>query len=200
MTAIEAHADVRHYFHERLTQALQRQRVEMAAETEFYLVNLLSGFAERGGDEDPGSATLVELLGEATAATGGERLKRFRRVGDFALFILGFFSDNLDRRGISHGYVIAVGGNAYWVARNLARDLHNRRWVTRPGVYHELAEKFEDLANVLGEVREDTALRTPQDILKLYERWRQTGSPRLAERLREEGVVPALTGSDDTVH
>ncbi|MCZ7687217.1 MAG: hypothetical protein M5U28_54170 [Sandaracinaceae bacterium] len=37
-------------------------------------------------------------------------------------------------------------------------------------------------------------MRTPQDIVKLYDRWRRTRSPRLAERLRAEGVFPTGEG------
>ena len=65
--------------------------------------------------------------------------------------------------------------------------------------YPELAEAFDLLARALDDVRETTALRTPQDIVRLYERWRRTGSPLLADRLREEGVYP-VKGADEVLH
>jgi hypothetical protein len=46
-------------------------------------------------------------------------------------------------------------------------------------------------------VRQEARENTDADVLRLYEEWLASGSPRAAERLRALGVVPvriALTG------
>ena len=64
----------------------------------------------------------------------------------------------------------------------------------RREVYGDLSENFGTYTSLLEEVRESTAMRTPQDIVRLYEKWKKTGSPLLAERLRSEGVYPSPGG------
>jgi hypothetical protein len=114
--------------------------------------------------------------------------------------VCGFFGDHLRRRGISRDYVVGLGERAY----GEAGDLCGRAWRSSDGslrqVYPELAGRFDVFARVLDEVRETTALRTPQDIVRLYERWRRTKSPTLARRLKEEGVFPQDGGGDRVLH
>ncbi|MBX7196739.1 MAG: hypothetical protein K1X94_32100 [Sandaracinaceae bacterium] len=185
---IEMIGDVRGWFHERLTACMAARSLAVADETTFYLVELLAsaGLARR---ESLCGRPLVMILAEASSADDGvERLRLFRTLGDEALYVGGFFADHLERRGVSEAYVSRLGTQAYETASSLAsRSSHD---AMRVGVYRELAELFAPLTRVLDDVRESTALRTPQDIVRLYDKWRRTGSPRIAARLTAEGVYP----------
>ncbi|RLB49016.1 MAG: hypothetical protein DRJ42_21965 [Deltaproteobacteria bacterium] len=187
---IELSADPSGFFRERLVSALGRRNVRVSEGTEVYLVHLLTGFVHVSADEALGQP-LVERLAEALEAPGDvERFRRFRALGDNALYVSGFFSDHLDRRGISRDYVVSMGGRAYVAAGDLAERRVGGGAHGLHEVYDELADGFDKLALILDEVRETTSLRTPQDIVRLYERWRRTGSKVLAERLEQEGVFP----------
>jgi hypothetical protein len=189
---IETFGDLRPWFHERLDDALGRGRVDAQPETRAYLVELLAmvGIGRRGA---PGDVPLALQLRDAREASGFERLQRYRALGDEALVLNGFFGDHLERRGVSASYVCAVGGSAYESAGTLAQASLSE--AVRIPVYRELASKFARFCEVLDEVRESTVLRTPQDIVRLYDKWRRTGSSKAAERLGEEGVFPtAPTG------
>jgi hypothetical protein len=193
---IEMIGDVRGWFHERLTACLTARSVGLADETTFYLVELLAsaGISRR---ESLCGRPLVLILADATQAEGGERLRLFRTLGDEALYVGGFFADHLERRGVTETYVSRLGTQAYETASQLAaRNAHE---ATRIGVYRELAALFAPITRVLDDVRESTALRTPQDIVRLYDKWRRTGSPRIAARLSAEGVYPGR-GPSGTVH
>jgi hypothetical protein len=186
---IEAHVDVRGYFREQLVEVLARQAVGVRESTEWYLVNLLGEQAlitnPRLWDE-----TFAELAAEAQEASGTEKLRLLRKLGDKSLYVCGFFSDHLERRGVTPSYAIAFGSQAYTSAHQLAQLGMSAVESGLAEVFHELAQKFERLIAVLDEVRESTALRTPQDIIRLYERWKKTRSPMLAKRLQQEGVFP----------
>jgi hypothetical protein len=93
---------------------------------------------------------------------------------------------------MSPEYFATVGGRAYRAAGVLDPQHH----VT----FGELASGFLDFALVLEEVREETVLRTPQDIVKLYDRWRRTRSPKLAARLHAAGVFPQVPRDDEGLH
>lgn len=187
---IELSADPSGFFRERLVSALGRRNVTVSEDTEVYLVHLLTGFVHVTADEAIGQP-LVERLAEALEAPSAvERFRRFRALGDNALYVAGFFSDHLTRRGISRDYVVSMGGRAYFAAGDLAERRLGGGSLAPPEIFDELAGDFDRLALILDEVRETTSLRTPQDIVRLYERWRRTGSRVLAERLEQEGVFP----------
>lgn len=175
--------DLKSWFHERLDGVLERRHLPATPEARVYLVELLVRNTGTPPDLD---RPLAFALAEA-CETGepGERLRRHRALGDRALYLAGFFGEHLDHRGIPRTYVQTIGARGYGTAGDLARRLGG------PGaVLEELAERFEPMVRALDEVRESTALRTPQDIVRLYDRWKQTGSAKLAERLAEEGVFP----------
>ena len=129
------------------------------------------------------------LLQRAQQASGPERFSRMRELGDVALFICGFFPDSFDRRGLSRGYVVSMGGRAYLVLGR-AEVQATRDQPRRAEVFVELGGRFHDMARVLDEVRERTAMCTESEIVRLYERWMRSGSPALAHRLRRRGVHP----------
>ena len=194
---IELSGDVRGWFHERLLAALDRQNVPAMESTQVYLVELLASFAVDASRARLGRPLALQLA-EAVQAEGPEKLRLFRLMGDTALYGLGFFEDHLERRGVSRGYVIAMGGRAY---RNLeSLCAYSRSEAVRQPVYGELASRFDRFAEVFDDVRESTELRTPQDIVRLYERYKRTRSPRLAARLREEGVFMQVPADRGTLH
>ncbi len=193
---IETHADVHAYFRERLLAVLERRRLQIGPTTEFYLVELLARHAAGPGPEmeRPLALTLAEAVATEEPA---ERYRRFRDLGDAALLACGFFSEHCERRGVSRRYVTALGRRAYRQARDLAP------WSGRaalPEALQELAERFERFAVALDDLRESTSLRTPQDIVRLYDRWRRSHSPVVAERLRALGVFPQATDPRGTLH
>lgn len=201
---IEMFGDVRGWFHERLTGCMAARGIETRAETTFYLVELLAsvGLGTAPRRESLCGRPLVMILAEASEAEGHERLRLFRTLGDEALYVGGFFADHLERRGVSESYVERLGTQAYETASRLAiRSAHE---AARVEVYRELAACFAPVARVLDDVRESTALRTPQDIVRLYDKWRRTGSPRIAARLTAEGVYPVSSSDagrkNETVH
>ncbi|MGF1467200.1 MAG: hypothetical protein ACFCGT_13820 [Sandaracinaceae bacterium] len=179
-------------------EALSERRVETSEATEAYLVELLAAFVGRARRAPCLSETLVQQLQAAVEADGLERLRRFRALGDHALYVSGFFRDHLEHRGLSLGYVAAMGRRGYAAAGDLASFAVAE--APRGPVYAELAAGFDRFVGVLDEVREGTDLRTPQDLVALFDRWRRTRSPRLAARLREEGVVPTWTPERGLLH
>ncbi len=121
-----------------------------------------------------------------------ERLRHFRDTGDAALYTCGFFADHLETRGVSEDSFISMGGRAYRAASTLCPR--------RGMVYDELASGFERMVVLLDEVREETVLKTPQDIVRLYDKWRRTGSPKVAARLHQAGVFPTVPRPDVVKH
>jgi hypothetical protein len=182
------------FFREQLLKAMEHQRVATSAFTESYLVNLLAACLrgetlpgrEPGYDEMP----LALLYLRALEASRHERARLLRAMGDTALFVSGFFADSLQGREADARYYCALGGRAY---ARLSRE-HEQTRGFGPAVFSELAGRFRLFADVLSEVSEASHLSTPASLVRLYERWLQTGSRRAAALLAERGITPLPPG------
>jgi hypothetical protein len=180
------------FFREQVEKAMEHQKVSTSAFTEYYLVNLLTACvhgdlppSEPGFDETP----LAVLYVRAVHASRAERTRLLRAMGDTALFVSGFFADSLSRGLVDLGYYKAMGGQAY--ARLSREDSALGVGAT---VFSELSGRFGEFADVLAEVSEASHLSTNKSVVRLYERWVQTGSRRAAALLAERGISPVLPG------
>jgi hypothetical protein len=142
--------------------------------------------SDPGYDETP----LALLYVRALAASRHERARLLRAMGDTALFVSGFFSDSLSRKLVDLDYYRAMGGHAY------ARlSLHDEPFGFGSEVFSELADRFVEFADLLSEVSEASQLTSNASLLRLYERWAQTGSRRAASLLSARGIVPLRAGA-----
>jgi hypothetical protein len=108
-------------------------------------------------------------------------------MGDTALFVSGFFPESVEDRVGDLRFYHRLGGDAY---RRLSRE-HDEHGAFASDVFSELAARFQEFADVLTLVSEASrAFSGPASVLRLYERWLQTGSRLAAERLAREGVLP----------
>jgi len=172
------------YFKELVEGALEHQHVEATAHTAFYVVQLLAGFLQQPtGDPADADEPLALRLGRALESGGMRQRVGLKQVGDVSLFVSGFFSDSLSRKLVDVDYYVSIGGYAYHALSRVENDLFS-------SVFAELGDKFVAFVDVLSEVSERTSCVSNADLLRLYERWLKTGSPRSGQLLVERGVVP----------
>jgi hypothetical protein len=170
------------YFKELVDAALVRRRVQAGDLTTYYLVNLLCQFVRLEGTPDADQPLAIRLA-KALQTGGMEQRTRLRSLGDFSLFVTGFFADSLNRRTVDVDYYVSMGEYAYG---SLGRSDADRF----AEVFAELATRFVGFADVLSEVSERSTLRSSTDVLRLYEKWLRTGSSRDRDKLIERGIVP----------
>jgi hypothetical protein len=192
--SVLAVTNLREFFHDSVQTALRKQRVAVDDHTEHYVVNVLTMFAR---SEELYECTpdgmrlkpLAHMLAEASEATSTQqRDEALRRLGDVSLFVAGFFAQSFARKLIDIDYHIAMGGRAYGtLAENLRGTLRGQAFAA---IFLELAQKFQRLVDVLNEVAEMAHTHSDKDILRLYEIWMKTGSPRAFSILRRLGVAP----------
>jgi hypothetical protein len=173
------------YFKELVDSALARQHVQAGDLTTYYLVNLLCQFVrpEARGAGGLDTEPLAIQLTRALQSGGSEQRARLRSLGDFSLFMSGFFSDSFRRRTVDVDYYVSMGEYAYG-------SLSRRDEDTFAEVFGELANKFVGYMDVLADISERTAVTSSADLLRLYEKWLRTGSSRDGKRLVNRGIVP----------
>jgi hypothetical protein len=172
------------YFKELVEGALAHQGLAAHELTAFYVVQLLASFLQRptedGGEHD---APLALQLAQALERGGMQQRATLKQIGDVSLFVSGFFSDSLNRKLVDVDYYVSIGGYAYNALSRFETD-------TFSPVFAELGEKFVAFVDVLSEVSERTSCASNADLLRLYEKWLKTRSPRSGQLLVERGVVP----------
>jgi hypothetical protein len=175
------------WFREMVADALAARRLQVQQVTEFYLVNLLAGFLEKERlfvEEADGTVTaepLALILLRALASDRRARAAQLKRLGDTALFVSGFFGDSLARSRVDVDYYIAMGERAYGALAESERGLD--------ALYEELSGRFGAFVDLFAEIAELSDLRSNRGLLRLYERFQQTRSERVARMLRDRGVA-----------
>ena len=197
-------SNLREFFKDTLHEALLRQHLAVEDQTEHYVVNLLTLFARSEAlyemtPEGLRLKPLVAMLCEALEAPAGtqNRNRTLQRLGDVSLFVAGFFARGFARKLIDIDYHIAMGGCAYGT---LAQTTSHGRGRVLAGVFAELSEKFQPMVDALNEVSEMSYVHSDADILRLYEIWMKTGSPRAHGLLSRLGVQPVKQGGFSRAH
>ncbi|OFW05583.1 MAG: hypothetical protein A3H96_10985 [Acidobacteria bacterium RIFCSPLOWO2_02_FULL_67_36] len=172
------------YFKDLVEGALARQRLRAGDLTAYYLVNLLLQFIRLDSTRFADSSEpLVFRLARALESGGSEQRARLRSVGDFSLFMSGFFADSFNRKIVDVDYYVSMGEYAYGSLSRRDEDAFSE-------VFRELARKFVGFVDVLSDISERTGGAQRSDILRLYEKWLRTGSSRDGQKLVEHGIVP----------
>jgi len=182
--------NLREFFRDSVHCALRKRHVAVDDHTEHYVVNVLTTFArseelyEHTGDGMRLRPLALMFAQAAEAPTAEARHRALRRLGDVSLFIAGFFAHSFARKLIDIDYHIAMGGGAYGALADSVRV------AALPEVFAELAKKFQRLVDVLNDVADMAYVHTDKDVLRLYEVWLKTRSPRAFDILRRLGVAP----------
>jgi len=196
--SLVAVTSLREFFRDAFHSASEHQRLDIDEQAEQYVVNLLTMFSRADAlyertPEGLRIKPLAHMLAEALEApTPQARQRSLQRLGDVSLFVAGFFARSFARKMIDIDYHIAMGGNAYSsLADTMPRSLSGR---SIAAIYTQLAQKFQRLVDALNEVAEMSYRHTDADILRLYEIWMKTGSPRAHGLLNKLGVQPVKQG------
>jgi hypothetical protein len=173
------------FFKELVESSMNRQRLQAGEFTEYYIVNLLCQYVriDAGPDRVEHMQPLAMRLARALESDGYEQRARLRSLGDFSLFMSGFFSESFRRAAVDVDYYKSMGEYAYGSLSRSEEDAF-------ADVFAELAGNFVGFMDVLADISDRTALATPTDVLRLYEKWLRTGSHRDGQRLVERGILP----------
>ena len=180
------------YFQPLLAEVLRARRVEASEAATSYLVGVLCEFARPDADaEATFEQPLTFLLRDASESVGAERFRRLRRLGDHVLYAVGFFGEHIERRGVDRKYAVSVGSSAYQGASAMLRE-PKRASLGTGDVLMELATKFARFSEALADIAEGALFASARDersVVRMYERWLETGSTRLAEELGARGIL-----------
>jgi hypothetical protein len=193
---IDDTTNIASFFRDAVRGAAVGRGYDPGAPSALYVASLLADYAMPGSRApEPLDRPLTVLLVEALGTVGPDRFERLRCLGDQALYLSGFFSDHLERRGVERRYVYDVGATAYDAAGAILRRGGGQQ--RGPDVFDELATNFTELVALLRDVADVAYAASAHDargIVDLYERWTRRESPALTAALVRSGVVPSRGG------
>lgn len=192
MSQLVLSSSLKEFFRMMVGEVVKRQRVSLEEVTEFYVVNLLSDYAQaeklftQESDGRRDTEPLAVLYHRAMQQEREEKIRTLRRLGDVSLYTAGFFNSSLKDRAVGADYYVQMGRNAYSTVADLASSS------SFSAVYHELCVKFSSLVEVLEEIAaRGLAANGPQGQLKVFENWSRTGNGRLEQVLIDSGMLPS---------
>ncbi len=175
------------YFKNLVESAIAHQHIETDDIAKFYLVNLLVNCIE-SEKMDMSDEPLAITFSKAFQSSSVKQGIILRRVGDFSLYLSGFFSESLSRKIVDVDYYITIGKTAYSYLSNIEGSVKNQN--SHSSLYKELSSKFLPFTDVLAEVSERCKLTSNENILRLYQKWITTKNEWSAKLLREKGIEP----------
>lgn len=193
MTTVVAERTLSAFFHQEVTETMKGMGLKASKHAEYYLVQLLSDFATSdrlcSDPTDPTSCDepLVMIFKRAMDAPHEQRVQLLKHLGDFALYISGFFSDSLTPKLVDLSYYISMGSSAY---RQLSSIMQrHRHGDVFSGLFTEMSKQFVPFVDVLSEISENARPSNNASLLSVYERWLHTKSKRLERKLTDHGVI-----------
>ncbi len=185
---------VEEFFFHQIRKACLNQNIDSTPHTEFYLVQLLSNFSQpervQAWTQNRERPLAIHFL-ESLHTDLENRIPLLKDLGDFILYVSGFFQESLERRGMELGYYYSLGENAYRSLQALSEK--NTICEAFQETFAELAAKFPAYVEVLSEISENSNITRDSGLLRLYERYMTTGSKRLLKKLHSAGIFPNTT-------
>ncbi len=183
-------ADVGDFFRTEVNHARKHLGIDLCDMTEYYVVNLLCEYSKSSNAIMPGDEPLALVYKRALESVAADRIRLFKNLGDMALYVSGFFTDSIERSAVDVDYYISMGGNAYTTLSDIMGN--KSQGDTFSDLYRQLACKFTEIVDLLGEISDRAAgmHEDDQTLLKLYDRWARTGSQRIRKLLIEKGITP----------
>lgn len=190
------------FFQKEVSRASRSVDLAISDHAEYYLVNLLTSFLrteqlfiknQQGQIEEKPLA--IQYL-ESCLDVPSQRIQKLKKMGDVALYISGFFSESLFRKLVNVDYYMQMGHTAY---SSITTLISEGSQPVLKNLYGELAQNFGALVSILTEVADATGKRSDSNLLKLYEKWLNTGSQRAKEQLCEQGIIPSELATTKSV-
>ena len=187
------------FFYDHVKKSIKNQNIEITEISKHYLVHLLADFTLsqkafnlKKNDGRP----LALIYHQAQFETANKKIKLFKELGDFSLFITGFFPDSLNRKVIDVDYYTSLGKGAYENLSATFGKIHNSDFTL---LFCELAEKFVSITHIFAEISSESFTKWNDGILRLYERWLKTRSKRDEQLLCKKGIIPNRTLTHNTI-
>ena len=144
-------------FREYISKELELISTSLPFNVKNYLIDLLCFyissdrfFEKKAGQSKSYERALADLYKKSQAESQqSEKIYIFKKMGDFSLYISGFFREAVKRKIVHISYYEIMGKNAY--------NFVSYSYGSRPNVFKELALEFKHLSQILFSLQKRSA-------------------------------------------
>ena len=199
LPTIQTEKNTLDFFRKHVKKSIKNQNIEITKISEYYLVHLLADFTltqKAFSLITNDNRSLAIIYHQAQFESASKKIKIFKELGDFSLFVTGFFPDSFNRKITDVDYYVSLGKSAYENLSTIFDEVHKSDFNL---LFYELAEKFVSVTDILAEVSSEGFTQWNDGILRVYERWLKTRSKRDERLLHKKGIIPNHTLKHKTV-
>jgi hypothetical protein len=190
-----SNASLPEFFRTSLQKAMFETQKEFEAHTEYYLVHMLTRFAN--SKLENGTPCLDEPLAfklkRGLELNGKKAWLAIRDLGEASLFLSSIFSQFLNRKLVDIEYCMGMGTHAYGRLATLSKQ--EKVPASTRVAYEEISGRFPEVVEVLWALQDEHLLQKETDLLRLYESWIRTRNPRMKRSLIRAGLLPSEEAS-----
>ena len=135
-----------------------------------YLINLLyfylnseQLFEKKEGETKSHEIRLLEWYEKSLSSNSQEKLYLFKRMGDFSLYLSGFFREAIQKKLVHLSYYEEMGRTAYHYV--------SQSYPPKSNVFTELSREFKELSEILFFIQKQSVFQSQKKyFLKLKEK------------------------------
>lgn len=181
------------YFGQVLDDAFYARKIKTEVNVKGYIIKVLEHYLdaqnlfEKDNLDESGKRkpkTLAEMYLTAANAEAHQKIELLKKLGDKSLYISGFFGDSLQRKIVDVDYYVNMGGSAY---DTLSKTVDRKDPLRE--VFYTISKRFIDFVEALTYISQNAMISNNQSLLRLYDRYLQTGSTLAKEKLLAMGIV-----------
>lgn len=180
------------YFQDIVAEAITQRNIVLFPLAQTYLVNLLKNYIHtemlfdiKNESGKNTRETLAEMFLRAQNSPPVLRIELLKKLADVSLYVSGFFGDSFQRKVIDIDYYINMGETAYASLASESKEDISKK------VFSEYSKRFLDFVDLLDHISQKSQLTNDENLLRVYEKYLKTGSPRAKEILEEKGILNA---------
>ena len=156
-------------FKEYLYKELDSASSSLSFTVKTYLVDLLCFylssdqlFEKKEGQTKSYESTLADLYKKSQTSKSQEKLYVFKRMGDFSLYLSGFFRSAMKRKIVHISYYEQMGQSAY--------SFVSESYGSKPNVFKELSNEFKTLSQILFSIQKKSEKQDSKYLLNFSQK------------------------------
>jgi len=166
------------YFFNEFNLAQNKTGINLEEDLKVYILKILVDRLNNKIDLDLNKPLAILYL-EALKEPQNQCVKKLKCIADHTLYIAGYFSESLNKKLIDTKYYYDLSRNAY-------KELYN---ILDENIYIKIYNNYNNLVDILIELSFHTMHTSSKNLIKLYDRWIETGSQVLEQKLNEKGII-----------
>ena len=152
-------------FKEYIYKELELASSSLSFHVQNYLANLLCFylpsdcfFERREGQTKSYECALTDLYQKSQTSKFQEKLYFFKKMGDFSLYLSGFFRSAVKKRLVHISYYEEMGQSAY----SFVGEVYG----SQPNVFKELSSEFKNLSQILFSIQKKSERQNTKYLLR----------------------------------